>query len=159
QRRRGRQRVLPARRAAGSGAGDAVSRRRGSPRRGGPARWTIWLAAFAPALVARVLVGLGFVNFEQLIGLVVACMALVLLTRRPARSLAVLLTLLPFQLVLTSLLFRFGVTAGVTRMAALWKELVVLAIVVAAWRRTRERPGRFDPLDRVATAFVLLGTA
>ncbi len=102
--------------------------------------------------------GSSLANFEQLIGAVVAGVALVLLARRPAHALAVLLVLLPFQLMLTSFVFELGVTAGVTRMLALWKELVVLAVAVAAWYRSRDRVGRFDALDRVATAFVVLGT-
>lgn len=120
--------------------------------------WAPWVAAFLPAVLARGLVGFGFFNFEQLIAAVLALGALVLLARRPAPSIAALVVLLPFQLVLTSVLYELGLSAGLTRMAALWKELVVLAVVVAAWWRTREQPGRLDPLDRVATAFVVLGT-
>jgi hypothetical protein len=85
-------------------------------------------------------------------------MALVLLARQPARCISALLVLLPFQLLITSMVFELGVTAGVTRMAALWKELGVLAVTIAAWRRSRDRAGRFDPLDRMAAAFVVLGT-
>ena len=111
-----------------------------------------------PAVLARGLVGFGFFNFEQLIAGVLAVGALVLLARRPAPALAVLVAVLPFQLILTAMLFELGLPSGLTRMAALWKELVVFAVVVAAWWRSRELPGRFDVLDRVATGFVVLGT-
>jgi hypothetical protein len=43
-------------------------------------------------------------------------------------------------------------------MAALWKELVVLGVAIAAWRRSRGRVGQIDALDRVAAAFIVLGT-
>jgi hypothetical protein len=121
-------------------------------------RWVIWLAAAAPALVARTLVGLGLANWEQLIAGVLALAALVLLVRRPAPALACLVVLLPFHLLLTSMLYELGLSGGVTRMAALWKELVVLAVAVAAWQRSRGRTIPTDAFDRVAAAFVVLGT-
>lgn len=139
-----------------SAATRTVERLRG-PRR--PSRLASALGVVAPAVVARVLVRLDLASFQQMIAVVVAALALVLVARRPAAALAALLVLLPFQLPLTALLYRLGVTGGVTRMAALWKELVVLALVVAAWRRSQRRPGRFDALDRCAAGFVVLGTA
>jgi hypothetical protein len=137
---------------------EAARQRRPRSTRARPAAWWTWVAACLPAVVGRVLVDFDLLNFEQLIGGVVALMALVLLARRPERCISALLFLLPFQLLLTSMLFELGFSAGVARMAALWKELVVLAVVVAAWRRSQDRPGRFDPLDRMAAAFVALGT-
>ncbi|MDP1821508.1 MAG: hypothetical protein Q8K58_16655 [Acidimicrobiales bacterium] len=120
--------------------------------------WVPWGLATLPAIAARVLVGLGLFNFEQLIAAVLATGALVAIAARPAPSLAVLCVLLPFQLMFTSGLYELGLAGGLTRMAALWKELVVLALVLAAWRRSSGRSGALDALDRLAVAFVILGT-
>lgn len=134
-----------------------VERRRAS---GLSSRWVGVVAAVVPAVVARALVGLGLLNLEQLIAAVLALGVLVLVARRPAAAVASLLVVLPFQLPLTALLFSVGVPGGVARMAALWKELVVLAIILAAWRRSRDRgDDQPDGLDRCAGAFVILGTA
>ena len=121
-------------------------------------RWVTWAAACAPAVVARFLVTQGLANWEQLIAAALALVALVLLVQRPAPAMAWLVALVPFQLVVTSALYELGLGGGVTRMAALWKELVVLAVVLAAWRRSRDRPTPTDAFDRVAVAFVVLGT-
>ena len=120
--------------------------------------WVTIALATAPALAARFLVGYRFFNFEQLIAMVVAASALVLLARKPAPAAAALVVVVPLQLLVSSGLYALGLPGGLTRMLALWKELVVLALVVAAWWRSREVEGRLDGLDRVAVAFVALGT-
>jgi hypothetical protein len=139
----------------------AVARRVRSPRHD-RFRWVITLvAALLPAVVGRLFVGgMELVNFEQLIAGTLAVGVIVLVARRPSAAVSALVVVLPFQLPLTALVYSVGVPGGITRMAALWKELVVLAIMVAAWRRSRDRDHReVDALDRCALAFVALGTA
>ena len=82
--------------------------------------WVTVIAAFTPAVLARGLVGLELFNFEQLIAAVLALLALVLVARRPAPAVGVLVVLLPVQLLLTAFAYELGASAGVARMAALW---------------------------------------
>jgi hypothetical protein len=115
-----------------------------------------------PAFVIQNVVFLGLANLEQLVAMAAAVLVLCAIVGHPAGSLAFLVAVLPFQLLLVSSLYELGLTGGVARMAGLWKELVVVAVVVAAWRRTRSRPDvqrRFDTLDKVVVGFVLLGLA
>jgi hypothetical protein len=117
------------------------------------------VVALLPGFIAGTLVPSGFLNLEQLVGIAGGLLALAVISRRPDRSLAVLVAVLPFQLLLTSNLYAIGFTGGVARMAGLWKELVVVGVVAAAWRRRRQEHHTPDALDRVAAAFVALGTA
>ena len=90
---------------------------------------------------------------EAILGLGV----LVLVVQHPFRAAMVLLTLLPFETVLFSLLLRIGVPAQVMRGLGFYKEAIVLGLALAAVQRVRlERP-RFDALDKVAAAYLVLG--
>ncbi len=129
----------------------------GRPR---PSRRELFAIAAVPAIVARALDGFGLLNLEQMVAIVIALLVLAVITSRPAGSLAVLVAVLPFQLLLVSSLYEIGFSGGVSRMAALWKELVVLSVILAAWRRNRGRTDRPPPdaLDRVSYGFVAVGT-
>lgn len=115
--------------------------------------------ALAPAVVVRFAIQFGLSNLEQLVVIAAGALVLCVIVRRPAGSVAFLVGLLPFTLLFSSLLYALGIGAGIARTAALWKELVVLAIVLAAWQRSRAQGYVPDALDRVGTAFVALGTA
>jgi hypothetical protein len=115
--------------------------------------------ALAPAFVVRIGIFFGLTNLEQLVSMAAGVLVLCVIVRRPAGSVAFLVGLLPFTIMFSSLLYSLGVGGGVARTAALWKELVVLAIVIAAWQRRRTHPYVPDALDRVGVAFVALGTA
>lgn len=115
--------------------------------------------ALAPAFAIRLGFMFGLTNLEQLVAMAAGALVLCVIVRRPAGSMAFLVGLLPFTILFSSLLYANGVGGGVARMAALWKELVVLAIILAAWRRRHTHPYVPDALDRVCVAFVTLGIA
>jgi hypothetical protein len=131
-----------------------------STRRGrAPSRRMLVLLVLLPAIMIRVAVDFGLANLEQLVAMAAGILVLCVIVRRPASSLASLVLLLPFTLLLSSLLYEIGLPGGVARMAALWKELVAVAILLAAWRRGRTHPHVADALDRVGGSFVALGSA
>lgn len=128
------------------------------PRPPGPSRRLRVAIALFPGTLLGLVVPSGLLNLEQLVGMTLALLVLGVIARHPDRALAVLVSVLPFQLLLTSNLYALGLPGGVARMAALWKELVVVALVIAAHRRSRHDRRPPDALDRVAMAFVGLGT-
>lgn len=124
----------------------------------GPSRRQLALLVLLPAVLIRVGFLFGLANLEQLVAMAAGALVLCVIVQRPAPSIGFLVLFLPFTLMISSLLYELGLPGGVARMAALWKELVVLAILVAGWRRSRGHPHVPDALDRVATAFVALGS-
>jgi hypothetical protein len=128
------------------------------PQGPGPSRRMLITLVLLPSIVARLAIDLRLANFEQLVAMAAGVLVLCVIARVPAPSLAFLIGLLPFQLVLISGLYEIGFTGGVARMAGLWKELVVVAVVAAAWRRNRGHPRPPDALDRVGMGFLALGT-
>jgi hypothetical protein len=125
---------------------------------GGTRRWVVWVFPLILSLGARLLVGYQLFNYEEIIAFSLAAFALVYLVRRPSLTTGLLVGIIPYTLVLSSTLYALGLPGGVARMAALWKEAAVLAVVIAAWRRTRGQKGHFDGLDALAVAFIALGT-
>lgn len=111
------------------------------------ALFVIWLVYFAPVQPFSVgtavtgLLGLGL---------------LLLASRYPARSLLVLIVLLPFSGFILARLWAFGVPTSVVRHLAAWKEGLALGVVLAGFRGFMASGRRADALDRIALGFVAL---
>jgi hypothetical protein len=82
---------------------------------------------------------------------------LVLVARRPYKSAMILLTVLPFEMTLFPLLLRLGIPSTVLRGLGFYKEAIAAGLAIAAFRRARAVGTRFDAIDKVAAAYVLLG--
>lgn len=115
-------------------------------------RWT-WLAP----LVVFTLIVLEPNHLSTAVEAILGLGVVVLVVQHPFRSTMVLLTLLPFETVLFSLVLRIGAPAQAMRGLGFYKEVIIVGLGVAAFRQVRfERP-RFDGLDKVAAAYVALG--
>lgn len=118
-----------------------------------------WLIPVIFTALLRVILQLGLLNLYQLVALALAVPAIVVLARRPGLALRLLVIILPFQLVITSVLYGVGVSGPLVRMAGLWKEGAAASILVAAVVAARRVKPRLDLLDGLALAYVALGTA
>lgn len=90
---------------------------------------------------------------------VVALGVVVAVARRPYRALMLLITILPFNEVILSSLYRYHVPGPVVRGLGFWKEGVVAGVVVAAVLEYRRRRPRLDLLDRAGLGYLALGAA
>lgn len=93
----------------------------------------------SPATVITALVGLGII---------------VMATRRPDLSLIGLIVVLPFQGLILSRLWAFGVPASIVSHLGAWKETLALGVILAGIRSLLASPRRLDTLDRLALGFV-----
>lgn len=84
---------------------------------------------------------------------------LVAVARRPYRALMLLVTILPFNAVILSALFRYHVPAAAVRGLGFWKEGVLAGVAVAAFMEYRRRRPRLDLLDRAGLGYIALGSA
>jgi hypothetical protein len=117
-----------------------------------------WLIPIVFTALLRVVLQLGLLNPYQLVALALAIPGIIVLSRHPGLALRLLVIILPFQLVITSLLYKVGVAGPLVRMAGLWKEGAAASIVVAALVAMRRTRARLDLLDGLALAYVALGT-
>lgn len=95
----------------------------------------------------------------RLIAALVAAGVVLVAARRPDRCLVLLLALMPYQLFVPAWLHAQGVPAAVLRPLTAWREVLGLAIVVAAVRAARRAGRRIDALDLLAMAYVTLASA
>lgn len=93
------------------------------------------------------------------IGAVIALGVMVVIGRHPARAIAALLILVPFQMEIFAFLYRIGVPGEFVRPLGQWKEIVVLGLLAAGALKAVREQHRLDRLDIVGLAYVGLGTA
>ncbi|CAN5519239.1 hypothetical protein BH20ACT2_BH20ACT2_18110 [soil metagenome] len=122
-------------------------------------RW-VWLL---PPTVWLLIVTLTFLpilltTLEAVAGLI-ALGLIILITRAPDRALRIVIAGLPFTLLAMAGLYKIGVPGEAVRQLGLWKELLVGGIVVAAVQKIAREKHRLDLVDRLALAYVALGTA
>src|SRR3954469_22546071 len=115
--------------------------------------WTVpfLLAGFIYATQAR------FV--ERGIAGLLALAVVALASRRPDRSLLVLIAGLPFQTLVLAQLYAWGTPVQIVRPLASWKELLAASVVLAGIRGFRAGGRRLDRLDRLALAYVAVVAA
>lgn len=85
-----------------------------------------------------------------LLALVIVALA----ARWPARSLILLIVLLPFQGFILAKLWAWGVPPSIVRHLGAWKEALALGVVVAGARNYLASGRRADMVDRLGLAFV-----
>jgi hypothetical protein len=115
-------------------------------------------AALGPPFVIYLALGSYLVNAVQLLGLAIGVCVMVLMARRPERTLWLLVAILPFQVPLSALVYRVLPDRGAVRMIGLWKEAAFAALVIAAWMAIQRAGRRLDRLDRLCLAYLVLGT-
>lgn len=120
-----------------------------------PAGWPGILAMWLLPMVVAVAVRRSTTDRLQLFVAVIAAVAVIAVASRwPVGALCGLFFFFPLRDVVFSTLFRLGVSASIVRQGGLWKEVVVAALVVAAFRRLRSERGAMAPQDRLALAVV-----
>jgi hypothetical protein len=113
-------------------------------------RWP-WLAPLAVFLV----IGMSpVVGLPLLFAAVMALAAIVLLSRFPGPTLVALVIFLPLQLPLYSFLYTSGIPGGLLRPFGSVKEVLALAVIVAAGRELVARRSRLDRLDKLVLGYV-----
>ncbi len=115
----------------------------------------LWLIPVGVALSVLVL---STKTLTDLIGLAVAAPVLLFLVRRPGGTLLALIIFLPFELIGFALLLRWHVPASLLRPASGIKELMVLALVLAAIGHIRSTGRRLDRIDAAVLAYVAVVT-
>jgi hypothetical protein len=116
----------------------------------------VWLL---PVAVLVVIQRVPPAQVERGVAVIVATLVILTVARAPARALVILAAVLPFHLILLSLLYRLGLPAAIIRPLGFWKEAVVVGIVVAGARAFRQRHGSLDALDRLALGYIAIVTA
>lgn len=114
----------------------------------------IWL------LPVLVLVGVYYAphhpSANRVVAYVAAFVVVVISASRPAGSLLILVSLLPFQGLLLAKLWAWGLPTSVVKDLGSWKEALAIGVILAGargWLATRTRA---DAVDKLAFAFVLL---
>lgn len=128
-----------------------ASRQR-EPRHREPGGRLIW---FVPFLVF-VLVSMGVVvrQLDYLTGSVIVLVIIYFVSKRPDLGLLGLIIFLPFQTIILSLLFHFGLSLQLTTQGGSWKEALAIGVAFAGIRGFRAARRRLDTLDIVALAFI-----
>jgi O-antigen ligase len=105
----------------------------------------IWAIYFSPRHI---------VSAQSAVTYLIALFVVLLASRRPDRSLLILIILFPFQGLLLSKLFALGVPASVVKHLGAWKESLAIGVLIAAVRSLLATDKRLDALDRLALGFV-----
>ena len=119
-------------------------------------RASAWLLPAVAFLVARRETSQ---QLEKLAFAVVAVGVVLVASRRPGRSLVLLVALLPFQEFGLALLYRHGFPAQLVKPLGYWKEALVAGIIFAGFRNVRRQSVHLDRVDKLALAWVGLVTA
>jgi hypothetical protein len=114
------------------------------------------LAWLTPLAVVALLRFLPELRIYQLMAATIGVLLVVALSRRPGLVACILVVGFPLAEIILPMTLRAGLPAPVVRAAGSWKELLVLALVVAAVQRRRRQPVRLDNLDLLALAFLSL---
>lgn len=146
--------VVPAalrRNGTGQERGVAAGRREDvRPRRG---RWLL------PAGVALFVLGSPASGLVQLMAVLVGLGLIALVARFPGPAFLVLVVVIPFQIICMAALYRLGLPAAVVRPLGLWKEAVVIGLLLAGAHQVFTRRSRLDGLDAAALVYVGFVTA
>lgn len=97
-----------------------------------------------------------YLTVEKAITYLLALGLLIVATRRPDRSLIVLIVVLPFQGLILAKLWAWGVPVSIVRHLGAWKETLALGVVIAGARNYLASGRRFDVVDRLALSFVAI---
>ncbi|MBA2283578.1 MAG: O-antigen ligase family protein [Actinomycetota bacterium] len=116
-------------------------------------RWPYW----TPVLVSFVILFFPFL-LVRAISAVVGIGLVIIIGRHPVGALKSLLVLVPFHQLVMAGLYRVGVPAELVRALAQWKELIIAGLLVTGIRIAVRERHRLDWLDRLALAYVALGT-
>ena len=136
-------------RASGPGFFHSLSMRRPP----GATPWWAWGAPFGVAVVL-----LFRPTFApKLTALILVVGLVVLVGRRPALALKLLIIGMPFHQAILASLYNAGLPAGIVRPLGQWKEGLILGVLLAAVRKADRQHHRLDRLDAVALAYVGLG--
>ncbi len=103
------------------------------------------------------LVWLGHDALSIIVAILAAALGLLVVQRRPAAAVTVLLLGLVFNTIILATLFRVGLPGSVVRALGYWKEGLIAGALVAVLRDRSRR--RLDALDVAALAYVVLGMA
>ena len=82
---------------------------------------------------------------------------MVVVARRPALALKLLIVFMPFHQAILATLYNAGLPAGIVRPMSQWKEGLILGVLVAAGRKARRERHTLDRLDLLALGYVGLG--
>jgi hypothetical protein len=122
-----------------------------------PAGWLNTAATWALPLFTVALVRRSSTDgLQLLIAALLATGIIILASRWPVGALCTLFFLFPLRDVVFSALFRLGVSGSIVRQAGLWKELLVAALVVAAFRGVRATGGPASGRDLIALGIVAI---
>ena len=127
--------------------------------RANPLEVVLWLSPLVVVAFLYTVQRVSLVSITMLTAGLVGVGLVVLASRHPAGALTALLVVVPFQTVLLSLVYRFGVPASVVRPLSSWKELVGLGVLIAAARTRRREGRRLDRIDVIALGYVALVAA
>jgi O-Antigen ligase len=94
------------------------------------------------------------VGLPLLFAAVTAVAAVVVLSRHPGPTLVALVVFLPLQIPVFSFLYRNGVPGGLLRPLGSIKEVLALAVIVAAGREVISRRSKLDRLDKLLLGYV-----
>jgi hypothetical protein len=120
----------------------------GGVRRGPVWPWFTPVAAFAAIYLSPI------VGLPTIVAGAVALVAIVVLARHPGPALVGLVVFLPLQIPLFSYLYKQGVPGGLLRMGGSIKEVLAVALIVAAAREVLSGRSRLDRVDKVVLAYV-----
>ena len=113
-------------------------------------------AVWGLPLVAFVLVRRFPAHLPTAIEAIIAVGVVFLAFRFPGRSLILLVALLPLQQLVLAAAYRYGMPAALVRGVGAWKEALAIGILLAGLRAVQKGTSRFDSLDGLAFAYLLL---
>jgi hypothetical protein len=120
-----------------------------------------WAGAFIWLLPVLAIVSIydfphHFVTVDRAVTYLLALGLVVVASRRPDRSLLILIAVFPFAGFLLSELWALGMPASVVKHLGAWKEVLALGVVLAGARNFLTTGRRFDVVDRLALGFVVI---
>ena len=114
----------------------------------------VWLAPVAVFFIVSI--GAALNQLDYATGAALGIVVILLVARRPDLGLLGLVIFLPFQQILFSLAFHFGLSAPIVRQGGSWKEALAIGVVIAGARGFRAAHKRLDLLDKLGLAFIAL---
>lgn len=118
-----------------------------------------WLAPLAVVLVWTLQPAMWWQIVDKTIPALLALALVLLASRRPGACLVTLFALMPYQVFIPAWLFKQGVPLGILRPLTSWRELLGLAIVVAAVRAARTEHRRLGAIEFLGLSYVVLVAA
>jgi hypothetical protein len=112
----------------------------------------VWILPLAVVVLIRQLHGN---HLQTLAGGLIVVLIVAAAAQSPARSLIVLLALLPFQTIILAALFRLGVPAAIVRGLGGWKEALGLGVFLAGARAFLSSDEHLDTLDKLAIGYLI----